>query len=655
MLFQGQAMLAYVEGQCRKDLFLIVDTSVSITSTNFNEQIKPFINQLLNAKALNVGKEGTHIALMVFSKDFKTKMLIDFGQVYDKDALSSIIDKKLDWKTVSGGHTRTDIALQMANEQIFSSKSPANHRKTVDDVIVIITDGEPYGVSTAIEDTKKYAQKLKSKGITIIGIGVGPAVDKYWHILQDIASPGQAIKAKFSGIRQILGKLVSKSCENYSGFCTCPSAYGLVYLKPGETKRMLSWEEPTPSCRTQDISLDTTRTIVNPPLNSPHGFEAGKHSISYTYVFKNAGGNKTCSVDFEIKACLCPPVNLGSLSVEQGASTRKVSWQLPQPQPCRASLKAITPQVKPGDSFPIGPHTVNYVFKIERDFDVTCTVNFEVAGTKITLCRGKPFSRSTQECCCGAIHEKQTGFRCCGIDYYETSKTQCCPGANVRGRDQSCFGPACKCPSMPFSITYIKPRETNARVRWQLPRPNCQSRLVSVDPSVSPGEAFSVGLYKIKYSYRIYDRYVATCRVNFEVKECKCPLLDVRVMSVKPGDSMMKVRWTEPLPGCSDVARKISEPQQKPGEAFTIGRHHMRYVYNINNQFQMMCAVSFQIKGALCRDRGYDVTNQECCCGTIYNKDPGFRCCGQDYYDASTKRCCPNSVVRDKDVACPTE
>lgn len=85
------------------------------------------------------------------------------------------------------------------------------------------------------------------------------------------------------------------------GFCTCPSAHGLFYLRTGETTRRISWKEPTPSCGEYEIALDTTKTIVNPSLVSPSDFAAGNYNISYMYFFKHGKEKISCFVHLEIK------------------------------------------------------------------------------------------------------------------------------------------------------------------------------------------------------------------------------------------------------------------------------------------------------------------------------------------------------------------
>ena len=98
---------------------------------------------------------------------------------------------------------------------MFPEESPLNNRRHADDVIVLITDGRPQGTSTVKQDAIHYAEKLKKKGVHIIGIGVGQQIEEkeFWNTLRDIASPGQAIRVKFDKFQSIKNTLIEKSCE----------------------------------------------------------------------------------------------------------------------------------------------------------------------------------------------------------------------------------------------------------------------------------------------------------------------------------------------------------------------------------------------------------------------------------------------------------
>ena len=105
----------FIAGKCKKDLLLVVDTSFSIGKSSFDHDVKPFLEKMILDPILNVEEGGTQIGLILFSAARRTKILLNFGKIYDADQLVQFI-KALDWDRVSGGHTRTDLGLKLANE-----------------------------------------------------------------------------------------------------------------------------------------------------------------------------------------------------------------------------------------------------------------------------------------------------------------------------------------------------------------------------------------------------------------------------------------------------------------------------------------------------------------------------------------------------------
>ena len=97
--------------------------------------------------------------------------------------------------------------------QIFRNENPSNNRPDVEDVVVIITDGEPRGRRDTLEMTKKYAKELKDKGVLVVAAAVGPDRRKFKHILEELAtSPEMVLEADFEHMDGILAKLVASSC-----------------------------------------------------------------------------------------------------------------------------------------------------------------------------------------------------------------------------------------------------------------------------------------------------------------------------------------------------------------------------------------------------------------------------------------------------------
>ena len=558
--------------ECMKDVLVLLDTSYSIGRVNFVNKIKPFLKELGRDRSLNVSPQGTHMAILAFSSVEQTKMRLPFHQGYGEQYFNAIDGFR--WSVFSGDQTRTDIAFQKAGK-IFNQESPFNHRRRHDDVIILLTDGEPFGITNAREKAIAEAQKLKDRGVLIIGLGVGTVNMK---TLREISSPGEAVMATFENIHTKLERLAAGSCR-----------------------------------------------IVAPA-----------------------------------QVCTCPAVDLGNFIAESSSSRRDVTWNIPQPsclETVRFSLASVLPNVQSGETFPVGRHNVEYTYTYSGRgaalSQVICDVSFEVVeGPK--LCRGKVYS-TKQVCCCGQIHEKQDDYQCCGTEYFSSSTHKCCPGSTLRNTDQSCFGHSCKCPTVNLGTKYMKEGDGTTIVTWTVPRPTCGGRLRTImKPDMRPGQTFAPGVYSIDYVYQTINQIDVTCTVRFEVKECSCSGQSLTIFNAQPGETTTAVTWRTPLPTCPEAIRR-TQSTHNSGQLFAIGHHTVMYTFNINDRFDQTCAVSFEVRGALCRNRGYNPANQICCCGIVHNIIPGYDCCGQDYHSLTTQHCCGNSVVRDKAESCPRQ
>ena len=99
--------------ECRRDLILILDTSYSIGTHDFNENIKPFLKNLVTSRQLDVSLSGTHVGLIFFSSAEKTKVELEVGQITNASELAGYLNN-LTYSTISGDRSRTELALHMA-------------------------------------------------------------------------------------------------------------------------------------------------------------------------------------------------------------------------------------------------------------------------------------------------------------------------------------------------------------------------------------------------------------------------------------------------------------------------------------------------------------------------------------------------------------
>ena len=104
---------------CKKDILILLDTSNSIGSGHFDNDVKPFLESLVKSPKLNVGPDGTRLALITFSDEINTKLRLAFGAFTRQDYLD-YFNKKLQWPLVHGPRTMTGTATKIANDTVSS-------------------------------------------------------------------------------------------------------------------------------------------------------------------------------------------------------------------------------------------------------------------------------------------------------------------------------------------------------------------------------------------------------------------------------------------------------------------------------------------------------------------------------------------------------
>lgn len=100
-----------------------MDTSNSVGLNHLTDEIKPFLIRLITSKKLNVGPNGTHLALLTFSDEKNTKMRFGFGEKKTTQDYVNYINKDLVWSKISGSLTMTGTGAKIANTQVGLYKS----------------------------------------------------------------------------------------------------------------------------------------------------------------------------------------------------------------------------------------------------------------------------------------------------------------------------------------------------------------------------------------------------------------------------------------------------------------------------------------------------------------------------------------------------
>lgn len=133
------------------DVGIVLDKSKSVKINNLRTVIK-FLGKLV--EQFNTGPDGDHFGFITFNKEANVVFSFADSQFHDKDELLNKIAKepiKLDKET------RTDLALTVANEELFSTAG--GDRPDKPSVMMFFTDGRPTHPSKAF-DFKAFAEEI---------------------------------------------------------------------------------------------------------------------------------------------------------------------------------------------------------------------------------------------------------------------------------------------------------------------------------------------------------------------------------------------------------------------------------------------------------------------------------------------------------------
>lgn len=150
-------MFCFVECQDALDVGVIIDASDSVDyHTEFGVCLE-FVANI--TKFFNVSEQGTHFGAIVYSSTAELQFNFANANYYNNKQLQEAI-MKLHWL---GEGTRTDLALELANTDLFSPKG--GDRRNKPNVLIVITDGRTNPTSS-----KPYAIVLKPLQVVIVTI-----------------------------------------------------------------------------------------------------------------------------------------------------------------------------------------------------------------------------------------------------------------------------------------------------------------------------------------------------------------------------------------------------------------------------------------------------------------------------------------------------
>ncbi|XP_073734774.1 anthrax toxin receptor-like isoform X1 [Callorhinus ursinus] len=205
----SQETLAEESKNCRGefDLYFLLDKSGSVNNNwmDIHNMVEDLVNKFDNP--------NLRVSFITFSTDGHTLMKLTSDRNEIRESLAELQN------IVPSGATNMQEGFKKANEQI---KQANTREKKTPSIIFALTDGtllpQPYG------KTKSEAEKAQKLGAIVFCIGVK---DYMKNQLLDIAdSPDHVfgVDDGFKGLRNIIGKLVAKSCMDItkvepSSFC----------------------------------------------------------------------------------------------------------------------------------------------------------------------------------------------------------------------------------------------------------------------------------------------------------------------------------------------------------------------------------------------------------------------------------------------------
>lgn len=139
------------------DIVFVVDESGSIGTPNF-QLIRTFLHSIVSGLEVSLSKVRVGI---VMYNDRPTAQFY-LNTFNDRNELLKFI-KILPYR---GGGTNTGAALKFTQEKVFTKEKGSRKDKGVQQVVVVITDGESQdNVSTAAAD-------LRRSGVTVYAVGI---------------------------------------------------------------------------------------------------------------------------------------------------------------------------------------------------------------------------------------------------------------------------------------------------------------------------------------------------------------------------------------------------------------------------------------------------------------------------------------------------
>ncbi|KAK1895563.1 Collagen alpha-6(VI) chain, partial [Dissostichus eleginoides] len=203
-VFERQEAETALTGDCKAaklaDIVFIIDESGSIGTPNF-QLVRTFLHSIVNG--LEVSTSRVRVGIVMYNE-------IATAQVYlntfnNKDELLNYI-KILPY---NGGGTKTGEALKFALEKVFIKQNGSRKDSGVQQVAVVITDGESQ------DDVSTPAAELRRAGVTVYAVGVKDA--NHAQLVEMASYPPHKHKFivdSFAKLKSLEQSLQKSLCQN---------------------------------------------------------------------------------------------------------------------------------------------------------------------------------------------------------------------------------------------------------------------------------------------------------------------------------------------------------------------------------------------------------------------------------------------------------
>ena len=198
------SVLLVLPTACDKDfdLSFVIDGSGSIEQAgkgNF-KKVKDFVKRIIGG--FNIGEDKTHVGAVIYSSSQYVKKVFGLDSYFNLASLERAIDKI----PYPSGGTFTGKAISLATREIYTS---SKDRSDIPNVCIVITDGK------ATDSIEEASRTLRSKGTTIIAIGVGQNFDEA-ELIKMAGSRSNVYTADFSDLGTVIEDIKQSACQGWS-------------------------------------------------------------------------------------------------------------------------------------------------------------------------------------------------------------------------------------------------------------------------------------------------------------------------------------------------------------------------------------------------------------------------------------------------------